>query len=151
MTTGEWQYGCLVNNLWGYAPHHSLAGQPVCEIIVCDTCDDYENMQAKDLNRTVDPKTVGQFTGLTDKNGKEIYEGDVIKGKKTYMGNYGQHRTKDFSGTVEFEPASFRVKLANQTIINRFGGSCYVFFASTDECLEVIGNIHENPELLNNL
>lgn len=131
ITTGEWQYGCLVNNLWGYAPHHSLAGQAVCEIIVCDTCDDYADLQDKDLNKTVDPKTVGQFTGLTDKNGKEIYEGDLVRDQHTVF-------------EIIWRKGGFYFK--------RISG-CYQSPYFGDNCsrMEIIGNIYSKPELLNNL
>src|SRR6185436_5305206 len=62
-----------------------------------------------------------QFTGLTDKNGKEIYEGDILK-------------VKEFDGTCD-------VKWDDK----RFGWSPYI--NSEDTCFEVIGNVFENPEL----
>lgn len=68
----------------------------------------------------VDPETVGQYTGLKDKVGKEIYENDIIK---------------DWNGirSVKFEIYD-----------NRQGYEIEL----DDSDLEVIGNIHENPELL---
>ena len=76
--------------------------------------------------RIVDPKTIGQYTGLKDKNGKKIFEGDIVKSK------YGVFKSKvewndSFCGFLPF--------CNNDTGI----------FA--DEC-EVIGNIYENKELL---
>lgn len=66
------------------------------------------------------PETVGQYTGLTDKNGNKIFEGDIV-----YNGV--------FKAQIEFINGHF----------SPFGGD--TFFA--DEC-EVIGNIHDNPELI---
>ena len=76
----------------------------------------------------VDPETVGQFTGLTDKNGKKIFEGDIIRA----FGEIYACRWDD--GNVEFG-------LSNK---HESFGIAYV--AGYD--MEVIGNIHDNPELL---
>lgn len=98
----------------------------------------------------VNPSTVGQFTGLHDKNGKGIYEGDIIR--IMYEIEVGKGRNRH----VE------RAPVANDTpkvIDFRDGAFGYVnFYASTyqneewlpllDELCEVIGNIHDNPELL---
>lgn len=77
----------------------------------------------------VDDSTVGQFTGLTDNNGKEIYEGDILlcKGKHLYHVDWITDgfmiRGKAYGGV-----ASIKVFLPNQR--------------------EVTGNIYDNPELL---
>ena len=80
--------------------------------------------------------TLGQFTGLTDKNGKRIFEGDIAK-----------YTNKD--GTTAF----YEVVWDNELFAPMFQliGSCSgVFVAGMNELVEVIGNIHDNPELLEN-
>lgn len=79
----------------------------------------------------VDTSTVGQYTGLKDKNGKKVFEGDIVR--KT---NEGRH-PKIFTANIR---TIFR---ANEEV---YYGPCDHF---TESCeYEIIGNIHDNPELL---
>lgn len=87
------------------------------------------------------PKTVGQYTGLTDKNGKKIFEGDVVK---VHIETYTRQSNR--IGVVKYYNGCFGVADNNSENFKDFlafnNMSCYV------RSVEVIGNIHDNPELL---
>jgi len=77
-------------------------------------------------------KTIGQFTGLTDKNGKKIFEGDICK-----VGNL-------------FYKVEFIYSCWWFTILSSKVYCCPAFDSHCGEYCEIIGNIHDNPELLEN-
>lgn len=117
---GEWVYGVPVQSNYGLS---------IVSSIYHVDCAEYNVNE-----HTVIPETIGQYTGLKDKNGKEIYEGDIL----TWSGEFGD------SGPMvwiewELEDAKFYV-----TSNNGYGGALSEFIY---DC-EVVGNIFENPELL---
>lgn len=79
---------------------------------------------------SVDPATVGQYTGLKDRNGVRIFEGDIIKA--TYRGNYGRYAFE-----VIFDDGKFALR-RDGIVIEMYDGYRP----------EVIGNIHDNGELI---
>ena len=82
------------------------------------------------------PATVGQFTGLTDKNGKKSFEGDIVQ----YYGTYPLE--------VYIEKGHTKIRWYDTISASKYDE---LFFSSDregyGEC-EIIGNIHDNPELL---
>ena len=120
--TREWVYGYYIKSGPDYhgGERHSIATP--------GTVADYAGLKFIQ----VDPKTVGQFIGIPDKNGREIYEGDSV-----YI-DCSKECSRDVEGIVKYEFGSFNV---DEEEIN------YSFGDIPDE-IYVTGNIHENPELL---
>ena len=83
------------------------------------------------------PETVCQFTGLTDENGKKIFEGDIVKAVLTNGTHYGFSWGRQ---VVVFDRGAFCLKDWRDEITPMCNYSANVDF-------EVLGNIHDNPEL----
>lgn len=79
----------------------------------------------------VDPETVGQYTGLTDKNGTKIFEGDIVKSQ------YGEL-------LAEVKAEVFNCSCCHGV----YGFSTETTYPDIGDTLVVVGNIHDNPELL---
>ena len=91
--------------------------------------------------REVYPETVGEYTGLTDKNGKKIFEGDILQDK------FGQIKIVDYSDEWgAFRTCFVRALNDEGKIVATVGGASFV--GTIWRKYEVIGNIHDNPELL---
>ena len=87
----------------------------------------------------VDPATVGQYTGLTDKNGKRIFEGDIVICRQGIEGNHV--RVCIEIGFVEMKFGAFG--------LHRKQGYYRPFKDWLEDYeYEIIGNIHDNPELM---
>lgn len=106
---------------------------------------DYEHNQ-----KEVIPDTVGQFTGLLDKNGKEIYEGDILRGDE-YPFNY-DGVDNYFAEVVWADNVCGFYRITHKKDNSTVRGISHGNWSELDEedikSFEVIGNIHDNPELL---
>ena len=108
---GDWVYGDLVTLIDGKEKHLHIYGKG-----------------------EVKAETIGQYTGLTDKNGKKIFEGDIIR-------IIERGETVD-GGIVVFEngyPGGWLIK--DKT----YSSKCSLAMRND---VEIIGNIHDNPEIL---
>lgn len=117
--SGEWIYGDLRHISDGHG------GYILCIV-------DNTNGRNNDVTGVeVLPETVGQYTGLTDKNGKRIFEGDIVSLVK--------HDSLIYK--VVYVPCRYE-------LVNSKGVNCFVLDIYKSENIEVIGNIYDNPELL---
>lgn len=115
------------------------AGSPKRMIVVCELIDSAYFR----LNTGYILDNVEQFTGLHDKNGKEIYEGDILtnsNGNCNYAISWSRKSCR-FIGKGndgdKYGPYTLKISIASRYEENLFKNE-----------LEIIGNIHENPELL---
>lgn len=130
INSGQWVYGFYAKATMHWHKHGIHE-----DFIVCDAIQNggYFNFLGR---YAVNPKTIGQYTGLTDKNGKKIFEGDIIK-------CISRFDAKDM--VVIFETAEFH--LVDCQRYKNYTECCgYRQFGTMET--EVIGNIHDNPELL---
>jgi uncharacterized phage protein (TIGR01671 family) len=81
----------------------------------------------------VDPDTVGQFTGMCDKNGVKIFEGDIIRFVNGQKKVNEEWVDAEFVYTVEYSEGAFRGVSGLSKVL---------------DAIDVIGNIYDNPELL---
>lgn len=118
--TGEWVYGDLIENQGRFFIYHATSET---------TLKDEDNSIVV-LAEEVNPDTVGQYTGLTDSDGTEIYEGDIFQ-VKAYEPRF----------EVYFKNGVFEYRQIGSS--NRPFPLRRIYFDSF-----ILGNIHDNPELL---
>lgn len=121
---GEWVEGCLLGS-----DVIVPKGQPfyICHDILDSALKAYE----------VIPETIGQYTGLTDKNGKKIFEGDIVSCMTKYGGDIG---------IVTFKDGKFVVYWQSEYHYPKNGRTTDYYYVNART--KVIGNVYDNPELI---
>ncbi|EOI4972577.1 YopX family protein [Campylobacter jejuni] len=117
--------------------HHKGCGNKDCK---CQTKYVYGEEAKIRLSEFKEDCEIELFTGLYDKNGNKIYEGDILRIQLDY--------NKVEKGFVQYHNGIFKVINrkafpASHEYCVTFLGTCYI-----KDCVEIIGNIHENAELL---
>ena len=141
---GEWLYGDLLH--W-----HGVYEDPWIQIGVEKL---FDQVTAK--GGSVVPETVGQFVGLHDKNGKEIYEGDIVRSDDYPFSDLNDNERDNYMGVVfcvtgeddsigEFQVMQFVTKKSTRSGISNFINKS--FYDINMDNLEVIGNIFDNKGL----
>lgn len=101
----------------------------ICENLEIENGDCRQFVDTIMTTHSVDPETIGQYTGLTDMNGNKIFDGDIV------WSDYEERGVVQWDG----DTARFIITFSTFTVDfdSIYGGK-----------LEIIGNIHDNPELL---
>ena len=123
---GEWIEGFYTQKMNPYTPN----GLPIKHFI----------LDLAPFGADVIPETIGQYTGLTDKNGKKIFEGDICRFK--YLNDV-------HVGEIVFNVTTASFVMRYQSIVGVYGEKAtHKMLLSACDNIEVIGNIHDGPELL---
>jgi uncharacterized phage protein (TIGR01671 family) len=145
---GEWVYG-------NYCGAEYLTGNGIEHLII--------EVPKNGRSAQVIPETVGQYTGLTDKNGKKVFEGDIVKCQERFDRPYSKNRkSKRHIGVVGYKIRKgdrFYNPETNEwdrhmeygaewiVKVEDYGKFVHGSWGDFFDC-EVIGNIHDTPELL---
>jgi uncharacterized phage protein (TIGR01671 family) len=135
LTDGEWIYGSLIIT--------KFKDNPANRYYIVNFLGNYT------FDHEVVPATIGQWLGSRDKEGRDIYEGDVVRGElETWDDHMEETRTVKFESKVLYRHNAFSIYRAY------FGSSMGLAWQpfTPEQCIssEIIGNIHDNPDLKSN-
>ena len=137
---GEWVEGAYYKQDYFY-------GDEVEKHIIITSSDALTNDFDLDFYKVI-PETLGQFTGLTDKNGKRIFEGDIVRVK----GVKGDENWKDYDeiGKAVFVDGAFLIEVPKEYNGIKHYSKIHSYYMTTADWVtrEVVGNRFDNPELL---
>lgn len=91
----------------------------------------------------VDPSTIGQYTGLRDRRGQEVYEGDVV----FWIGSDMRGRGRGEQGAIIWDKHTMSWAILRDKPTSD-GRPCIISRPFDKKHLEVVGNIHDNPDLI---
>lgn len=93
------------------------------------------------------PETVGQFTGLFDKYGKEIYEGDIVEWLFLSYGCYGEQEIY-LKGYIEWHQGGLVFNVTENDFENAGFYAISDLHTDTESDVKILGNIYDNPDLI---
>lgn len=131
---GEWVEGyyCKISETtYAFAEDYERNPIPVHHYILQETMTDW-GLPNRFNQYEIDPETLCQYTGLKDKNGKQIYENDIVR---------IENSIDEGIGNIEFYGGMWYVE-------GKPSNSIYDILEYDDADVEVIGNIFDNPELI---